>query len=266
MLRIAIAQISAGADPGRNADRVEEIIRGARGADLVIFPEYSLGARIEDSDRLAEPLDGPLIGRLASAAAEAGTLVIMGILERAEGGPFNSIVALGEGDAIVVHRKAILFDALGSAESRYVRPGDMPLTLMEIGEFTAGFATCFELRFPEIFRSLAAAGADLFIVPSAWYAGPLKEEQWVISAAARAMENTSYLAAADMYGHAFIGRSLIVDPWGHVELDLGSGERVAQWALDRGAVDEARSRLPLLEMSRRLRSRELPVRRIRAPG
>ncbi|MFP3283192.1 MAG: nitrilase-related carbon-nitrogen hydrolase [Nitrososphaeria archaeon] len=269
MLRIAIAQISAGADPERNADRVEGIIRGIRGADLAIFPEYSLGARIDRPERIAEAVDGPLVRRIAGAAADAGISVLMGILERAEGGPYNSIIAIGGGEAVVAHRKLLLFDAMGYGESRYVRPGDLPLTLIELGEFTAGLATCFELRFPEIFRSLARAGADLFIVPSAWYAGNMKEEQWIVGAAARAMENVAYLVAADNAADAFVGRSVVVNPWGHVELDLGRGERVGIWTISGDAVRDARAELPLLDISGKLAAGpggSIPTRRLRFPG
>ena len=262
MLRISIAQISPDGTKEENADKVEAIIRRARGADVVVFPEYSLGAKLEHADRLAEPVDGPLIRRLAVAARESGPTVIMGILESAEGGPYNSVVLMTNGDAIVAHRKILLFDALGSIESRHVRPGNMPLTLVRLGEFTVGLATCFELRFPEIFRSLAAAGADLFIVPAAWYAGSLKEEQWLVSAASRAMENVAYLVAADSAARAFVGRSLVVNPWGHVELDLGKGERFVAWEISRDAVEEARSALPLIEMANQHVGTWARVRRI----
>ncbi|MGC8555998.1 MAG: nitrilase-related carbon-nitrogen hydrolase [Conexivisphaera sp.] len=264
MLRVELAQVAAEGSKEENAGKLEAIMRGSR-ADVVVFPEYSLGARLESADALAEPVDGAIMRRLASAAAEAGVLALLGILERADGGPYNSIVALGGGDAVVVHRKAVLFDALGHAESRYVRAGDMPLTVLEIGGFSLGLATCFELRFPEIFRALADAGADAFVVPSAWYAGHLKEEQWLVSAAARAMENVSYMVAVDSAGRAFVGRSLVVNPWGHVELDLGRGERVAEWIIHEEAVREARAELPLLGIARGL-PRPPRVRRMRAPG
>jgi predicted amidohydrolase len=262
VLRVSIAQISPEGTKDENADKVEALIRRARGADVIVFPEYSLGAKLEHVDSLAEPVNGPLIRRIATAAQEYGLTVIMGILESAEGGPYNSVVLMANGDAIVVHRKVLLFDALGSIESRYVRPGDMPLTLVRLGEFTVGFATCFELRFPEIFRSLATAGADLFIVPAAWYAGNLKEEQWLVSAASRAMENVAYLVAADSAARAFVGRSLVVNPWGHVELDLGKGERLVTWEISRDVVDEARTALPLVEIANRRVGTWTRVRRI----
>ncbi len=261
-LRIALAQVSPEEEKEKSARKIEGIIRGARGADLIVFPEYSLGARLEEAEAIAEPLDGEILRGLSRAASESGVLAIIGFLERAEGGPYNSIALLGRDGPLLLHRKAMLFDALGRRESDYVRPGDLPLTLLEIGGFTAGFATCFELRFPEPFREMALAGANLFIVPSAWYAGSLKEEQWVTSASSRAMENVSYLVAVDSAGRAFVGRSVVVNPWGHVELDLGRGERVAIWELDSAAVEEARSQLPLLEIARARRAKAMGVRRI----
>ena len=261
MLKVAVAQISPEGTKEENAEKVVSFMDKARGADVLVFPEYSLGARLELADRLAEPPDGPLMRRLAAAARARGITVFMGFLEEAEGGPFNSVAFISGGEVAVVHRKVLLFDALGSNESRYVRPGDLPLSLVGLGDFTAGVATCFELRFPEIFRSLALAGADLFVVPSAWYAGHLKEEQWLVSAASRAMENVAYLVAADSAHRAFVGRSLVVNPWGHVELDLGRGEKLAAWTISKEEVEEARRALPLLDIAGR-RGASWPVRRL----
>jgi predicted amidohydrolase len=96
--------------------------------------------------------------------------------------------------------------------------------VIDIDGVTVGFATCYDLRFPELFRVLQSEGAQVLALASAWVKGPLKEEHWLTLLRARAIENTCYMVAADQSGRAGIGRSAAFDPFGLPLLDLGSGD------------------------------------------
>jgi predicted amidohydrolase len=109
---------------------------------------------------------------------------------------------------------------------------------------------CFELRFPEVFRIHGARGAELVIVPAAWYRGDGKEEALRVLAQARAHENGYYVAVSAHYGSRFTGRSIVVNPLGLVEVDAGWGDRYVEHQLDKSMVEEARRLYPLLELRR----------------
>ena len=100
-------------------------------------------------------------------------------------------------------------------------PGVEPPPVIELDGIQIGFATCYDLRFPELFRVLRMHGADVLALASAWVAGPGKEEHWLTLLRARAIENTAYVVAADQIGPHGIGRSAAFDPFGLPLLDMG---------------------------------------------
>jgi predicted amidohydrolase len=114
-----------------------------------------------------------------------------------------------------------------------------------------GLAICYDLRFPELFRDLALRGADAVVVPSAWYAGPLKEEHWLTLLQARAIENTMYVGGANLCGPPFAARSAVFDPFGVMLAGAGEGEALVSAQLNRGRIDEVRTKLPSLTHVRR---------------
>jgi len=252
------------------ADNLKAVTRLASrlDADIIAIPEYSMfdptGMSAEEVLRGAEPLDGPWVSELRRLAREKGSCIVGSLFEEGPGKPYNTLVAIDDkGELVGVYRKTHLFDALGYRESDVFHPGDRLFTPVDLCGARVGLAVCFELRFPEIFRAQALQGAELFIVPSAWYRGPGKEEQYRFLASARAHENTVWLAAPILYGRNFTGRSLIVDPMGVVRADAGFGERTLQARLDSGTLREARRLLPLLEIHRAAVERGLyepPVR------
>jgi len=124
---------------------------------------------------------------------------------------------------------------------------------------TLGLLVCYELRFPELARMLALDGADVILLPAAWIAGPLKEEHWATLIAARAIENTVWVAAAGQVPDASaaptraptgIGRSMLVDPMGAVRLDLGPYPGLAVADVDDALTERVRASLPCLEHRR----------------
>ncbi len=261
MTRIALCQIPVFEDPAVNLRRAREAVDGAAadGAELVIFPEATLtryGRRITE---LAEPLDGPFVTGLAEAAKAYGLSVIAGVFEPGEPGEgrvHNTAVAIdGSGEIRAAYRKIHLFDSFGAKESELVAPGGTP-TVVELAGLRVGLVTCYDIRFPELTRALVDQGADLFAVIAAWGSGPMKEEHWTTLVRARAIENTTWVAAVgqapnpearDGFG---IGRSMLVDPMGVVRADLGPAPAVQTCTLDPQITITTRNALPCLEHRR----------------
>lgn len=258
-LAVAVVQFAPGEDRVHNRDVVAGLIAVAasRGARLVVLPEYAsyftdpLGPSFA---RNAEPLDGEFVGALAAAAREHSVSVVAGLVERTDVSKkfSNTLVAVGpSGDVVATYRKQHLYDAFGSRESEWVVPGELdePQTFAVDG-VTVGLQTCYDLRFPEVTRLLADAGADLVAIPAEWVRGPLKEFHWSTLLAARAIENTLYVAAADHPPAIGVGASGIVDPMGVTVAALGETTGVAVAELSTARIREVRERNPALALRR----------------
>lgn len=259
VVRVAVAQFAPGEDRVHNRDVVAGLIAVAasRGARLVILPEYSsyftdpLGPSFA---RNAEPLDGDFTGALAAAAAEHGVFAVAGLVERTDVAHkfCNTLVAVDPaGDVVATYRKQHLYDAFGARESDWVVPGDLdePQTFTVDG-IVVGLQTCYDLRFPEVTRLLADAGAELVAVPAEWVRGPLKEHHWTTLLAARAIENTLYVAAADHPPAIGVGASAVIDPMGVTLAGLGETTGVAVAEVSGARIREVRDRNPALRLRR----------------
>ena len=257
-MRVALGQIPISSDPQVNLDRVRTAAAAAaaKGAELVVFPEGTQVRFSADLPAVAEPLDGEFCRGLAEAAKSAGLAIIAAVFEPApDGRVFNTTVGLDrEGSLVAVYRKIHLFDALGHRESDSVAPGD-EVVIATVGGLRIGFMTCYDVRFPELPRALAAGGAELLVLPAAWAAGTFKEEHWVTLVRARAIENTIWLAAAGQvpdpaerptHAPTGIGRSMLVDPMGVVRLDLGPAEGLGIGDVDLEETARVRAALPCL--------------------
>ena len=235
---------------------VERVLSTARPeADIYLTPEYLMldptGLDAGAVGSAAEGLDGPWLRFFREAARRRGSCFLATFFERAGDSVYNSVAVIDErGDVISVYRKTHLFDAYGYRESSFTRPGDRLFEPVKLCGVKVGLAVCFEIRFPEIFRAQALAGAELIAVPAAWYRGPLKEETLRFLAQARAHENTVYVAVASNPGENFVGRSMLVDPMGVVRVELGVGERYAAAPVDASEIREARRTLPVLRLRR----------------
>jgi predicted amidohydrolase len=258
-MRAAVVQFTAGSDKPANLTAVLALVEQAAGlgADLAVCPEASMHGfgpadlRLAD---VAEPVDGPFVSALAEAARRNAITVVAGMFEPVESDParaYNTVVVLGpDGTLVTRYRKIHLFDALGRLESERLEPGDPAATTFPCGGLTVGLMTCYDLRFPELGRALADAGAQAIVVPSAWYAGPLKEEQWLTLLRARAIENTCYVVAADQAPPEFVGRSVVIDPAGVTVAMLADVAAVAVADVDPVRVDDVRRRMPSLRHRR----------------
>ena len=248
-MRAHLIQLAYGDDEsvGERTDRVVGLVRDQRGADLVLLPELwpQGGFSYDRWEEQAEPLDGPVVTALRDVAKEIGATVHMGsLVERDESGRlFNTSVLVGaDGGVLATYRKVHLF-GFGDGEPKLMTAGDEPVVHDRFG-----LATCYDLRFPEQFRRLLDAGAEVVLLVAAW---PAKRvAHWRLLAQARAVENQSYVVACNTAGtHAGVpmgAHSMVVDPWGTVLAEAGEGEEVLVVDLDLDLVRATRSSFPVL--------------------
>ena len=192
--------------------------------DLVLLPElWATGYfAFDDYAATAQPLDGPVVRAMGAAAAAAGVVLHAGsMLERDEAGRLFNTSLLFDRDGTLLHtyRKVHLF-GYGSREQELLTPGQ------RVGAHgQLALSTCYDLRFPELFRAQVDDGSQLFLVAAAWPLARL--EHWQLLLRARALENQSFLLACNAAGRQgeveLAGRSAVVDPWGNVLAEAGGG-------------------------------------------
>ncbi|MEV2277568.1 carbon-nitrogen hydrolase family protein [Nocardiopsis sp. NPDC049922] len=271
MVRVAVAQFAPGQDKAENARSVAELTAraAAGGADVVLLPEYAMFTAPRTDHRYvkaAEPLGGPFLEAAADTARSEGVHLVLGVNEVADGPDgaagadtgeathfTNTLVALGpDGGRVALYRKIHLYDAFGVRESDVVRPGPIeePETFTVDG-VVFGLQTCYDLRFPEVTRRIADAGAHVLLLAAQWVPGPLKEDHWRTLARARAIENTVYVAAAGQSGPTGAGNSMVVDPMGTAVAALGEHAfAVASAEVSAARVEEVRAVNPALSLRR----------------
>ncbi len=286
-LRVALAQISASADPAANADLVDEYTAraAAAGARLVVFPEATMCRFGVPLAPVAEPIDGPWADRVAAAAQRHGVYVLAGMFTPVRESPSlrspvpnspslrspvrdspsarvtNTLLIAGPDGTRRGYDKIHLFDAFGFAESRTVAPGDQAVTI-DVDGVTVGVSVCYDIRFPALFAALAQAGASVLTVSASWAAGPGKLDAWTTLARARALDTTSYVLAAgqadpgapDPRGAPLgVGGSLAVGPDGAVLAQAGPAPELLVVDVDPEQVTRLRETLPVLANRRDFR-------------
>jgi predicted amidohydrolase len=255
-LKVAVGQFVATGDWRENLETCADLVRKAEAesARLLVLPEGVLARFVEDRDRIrevAQPLDGPFVTGLAQVTEGLGVTVVVGIHERGDAGdpdgkPFNTLVVLRGGSVVATYRKLHLYDAFSMRESDNVTAADSVPGLVDVDGFKVGLMTCYDVRFPELARLLALAGADVFVLPAAWVKGPLKEHHWRTLVTARALDNTVYVGASGESGPRNIGQSLVVDPLGVTIAQAAEEPALITTVLTARRLAEARDRLPVL--------------------
>ncbi|QNA92257.1 carbon-nitrogen hydrolase family protein [Microbacterium sp. Se63.02b] len=254
---VAVCQFAPTASRADNRERIAELTAdaAARGAKLVVFPEYAsyfVDPMDESLSANAEELDGEFVATLTALAAEYALVIVAGLAERAEGHRVRNTVVAVRGDGILaVYRKQHLYDAFGQTESDWIEPGAVgEAATFELGGLRFGLMTCYDLRFPEVARTLVDAESDVLVVPAEWVRGPLKEHHWTTLLAARAIENTVYVVAADHPAPIGVGHSQIVDPEGVVLAGVGTAPGIAVAVVERSSLARVRERNPSLRVRR----------------
>ena len=264
-MRISVCQFAPGRDVPANLDCIGDLAReaAASGAELAVFPEaamYQCMSPANELEAVAQDLDGPFVVALTQVARSTGVVLVVGMYERrAEGKPFNTVVAVGPDGLLAHHRKFLVYDAFGFRESDLVEVATPRTDLFVIGEVSIGLITCYEVRFPECARSLIDAGADLLVVCSAWPIGQGKEDHFATMVRARALENTVYVAASGDCSPTMGGRSHVMDPRGYQLAGLANEPGHACAEIDLGRLARARQTLPVLEQRRRQLGSALPT-------
>lgn len=227
-------------------------VRQQAGADLVVLPElWTTGAfAYEEFGTEAEPLDGPTYEAMAKAASDAGVWLHAGsIPERDPEGPLynTSLVFSPSGDLAAAYRKIHRF-GFDQGEAVLMGAGREPVTV-RLPQTVLGVATCYDLRFPELFRTLVDTGAETLVIPAGW--PERRRAHWTLLARARAVENQAFVLACGTAGtHAGVpqaGHSIVVDPWGEVLAEAGPGEQVLTVDFDPAEVAATRDRFPALK-------------------
>ncbi|MCO6394899.1 MULTISPECIES: carbon-nitrogen hydrolase family protein [Corynebacterium] len=270
-MRIVLAQFTSGPDKMRNLSRIEPQVREAarRGATLIVLPEaasHAFGAgRL---DHQAEDTDGPFTQGLFSLAKELGVTIVAGSFRPADtvgsiNRVYNTTLVLdghSEHPLILTYDKVHLYDAHSYHESRTVKAGDTLLTFRH-GDATIGVATCFDIRFPEQFKELAAMGAHVIVVPTSWADGPGKLEEWRLLTRARALDSGVFIAAAgqsrpnheteagEKSGPTGIGFSTLVAPDGRRIVEAGYGPELLDADIDISHVAAVQEDVPLIRLS-----------------
>lgn len=256
---IAVVQFAPHTDKVENLAGLGELVAAAAraGARVIVAPEYSMFGVARLDERVtaaAEPLDGPFTTGLRELARTHGVHLAAGIAERLpdDDKVGNTVVVAGpDGTIVTTYRKVHCYDAFGFTESDFIRPG--PIT--EPATFTVdgvvfGIQTCYDVRFPESVRRVAAAGAHVLLLPAQWVPGPLKEDHWTTLVRARAIENTIYVAAAGHIAPRGAGNSMIVDPMGVVLTAVGERAGFGTATVSLSRLAQVRTVNPCLELRR----------------
>jgi predicted amidohydrolase len=268
-VRVALYQAQTGIDPAANADRLDRAVReaAAGGAAMLFTPEMS-GMLDRDRERAnskaRREADDEVLARVRAAAAEAGIWVHLGSLAlRGEGDKLvnRGFVIDDQGDILARYDKIHLFDVdlpTGESwrESAMYQAGAQAVIVRETPVGTLGLTICYDLRFPELFRRLSEAGADVIAVPAA-FTVPTGKAHWQVLMRARAIELELFIVAAAQAGHHEDGRdtyghSLVADPWGELLLEMGGDPGLAFVDIDLGRIADVRSRIPVQQHRREI--------------
>jgi predicted amidohydrolase len=259
-LAVALVQTDAGPDTDLNVAAAAAFAEeaGAGGARLVALPEYLQYRGPDEGFRAsARPIPGPFTEPFADVARRHGVWVLAGSLAEASGDPrrpFNTSVLIGpDGSIRARYRKIHLFDVAVDdgpvdVESARVSPGDAPV-VADLDGARLGLTICYDLRFPELYRTLALAGAEIIAVPSN-FTERTGRDHWEVLLRARAIENGAWIVAPSQIGgpagQPAFGRSMVVDPWGTVVAQASDAVGILRAEIDTDRVAAVRRQIPAL--------------------
>ncbi|MEA0553047.1 carbon-nitrogen family hydrolase [Lysinibacillus irui] len=232
-------------------DRVESMIDKLKGQDLIVLPEtwatgyFAFDRYVDES----EEINGDFVQRFSSKAKEVQSYLFAGsFIERNNGKFYNTSVLFSpDGDLIGTYRKIHLF-RYGSHEGKILTRGN-EITVVDTDFGKVGLSTCYDLRFPELYREQVDLGAELLLVTSAWPHARL--EHWKIFNTARALENQCFLISSNCVGNThgvhLGGHSQVVDPWGIVMASGGDEETIVKTEIDPSQIAHIRDVFPNLK-------------------
>ena len=249
-MKVAAAQMDiAWHDRNANHEKIRRMAAEAKksGADLLVFPEMAVTGFSMDTSITEEPIDGPTPTLFRNLARNLQIAIVGGfVLERKEGRPKNvSLTVDRKGDDLALYAKTHQIGLLH--EDQHYDPGDGPVSF-SLGGMEAACLICYDLRFPELFRSLTDCCALILIIAS-WPAA--RQRHWDILLPARAVENQLYVVGVNRVGegggHLFTGGSAIIDPAGEMVTRGGDRETLVIGEIDSQRVELVRSDMPFLK-------------------
>jgi len=259
-MKVAIVQFKASTNKETNLKKILNYISKAaqNKATLVAFPEFMMF--YTDSSQtpkqlasLAETISGNFVTTIANTAKENHIQVIGSFYEKSTKKDRvydTSFVIDKSGKVISTYRKIHLYDALGFRESDKMISGSKIAKPVKTSVGKVGLMICYDLRFPEMSRSLAVAGSEVLVVPSAWVKGDMKEDHWLTINKTRAIENGCYVIAPDQVGNIYCGRSIVVEPYGKILLDMKKRQGIGYVNIELKKIKQVRKVLPLLKNRR----------------
>ena len=250
-MKVASIQMSVvEGDKTATIEKAVENIQRCQGVDLIILPEiWNIG--FMSFDRYipeAENSEGQTLTRLRESAKQIGVYLHTGsFVEEKNGKYYNSSYLISPNGGILANYLKIHLFGYNSQETRLLTPGDT-IVVVETPLGKIGLATCYDLRFPELFRKMAAQGTEVFLVCSAWPYPRL--EHWLMLNRVRALENQCFLISSNSVGLnqgiQFVGHSMITDPWGTVMAGAGDSEFIIKAEIDLDDLKAARNQFPAL--------------------
>ena len=265
-MRATVVQFAPTADAAENRQAITRFVEQAagEGARFVLFPERSMLLPNRDTiprfrELVAEHWP-PFLALVTELAATHDLTIVAGGFEPAgatgAGGagsagetphPLNTLIAVGPAGEIARYRKLHVYDAFAYSESDYTTAGDELPPVIEVDGVRIGLANCYDVRFPELFRSLVDRGAEVIAHAAAWVAGPGKEAHWTTLTTARAIESVSWVLASGTSDRSTVGLSRVVDPLGNTLAGLGpTGDGMLTVEVDPEVTAAARETLPAL--------------------
>lgn len=267
-MKLACVQMTTGCDPADNLPIMEARIRAAHaaGAQFIALPEtchFMEAGRKAMRARLVGEAESAALQHMQKLAAELAVHLLLGSMvladEASDKAVNRSLLLTSQGVVAARYDKIHMFDVTLAdgethAESASYQAGDKAV-VVPLGDVTLGMSICYDLRFPQLYRRLAQAGADIISVPSA-FTVPTGRAHWHVLLRARAIETGAYIVApaqigAHENGRKTYGHSLIVDPWGQVIAEAAEDDEFIVADMDKALVREARAQIPALAHGRR---------------
>lgn len=259
-LPVALVQLDARDDVDANVERAVALAdeAAASGARLVATPEYLQYRGPDDGYRAsARPVPGPITAAFAEVARRRAAWILVGSVAETSDDPrrpYNTSVLIGpDGELAATYRKVHLFDVSVDSgptdtESARVTPGGEPVCALVDG-VRIGLTICYDLRFAELYRTLALAGAEVLTVPAS-FTERTGRDHWEVLLRARAIENGAYVLAPSQIGgppgSPSYGRSMVVDPWGTIIAQAADVVGIVRAELDTDRVAAVRRQIPVL--------------------
>jgi len=260
MPKVAIVQFKASTIKEQNLKKILDYIKKAskKGAQLCAFPEFMMfytksSQTPKELASLSETINGNFVKTISKAANKHLIQVIGTFYEKSnkKNRVYDTSFLINKsGKVVSKYRKIHLYDALGFKESKKMVSGSKIVKPSRTALGKIGMLICYDLRFPEMSRSLALSGSEILVAPSAWVKGKNKEDHWITINKTRAIENGCYVVAPDQVGNIYCGRSVVVDPFGKILLDMKKRQGIGVVNISTEKIKKTRTVLPLLKNRR----------------